>query len=204
MKIFRTAVLSLAAVSLLAIPAYAKHDDDRHDRGWHRGHDRHYHKHRHGHHHRHRDRVIVHRYYQAAPVYAAPVYDSRVVCYSQSNPLPVLLGGVAGGAIGSSIGKGSGRTAAIITGAVLGAGLGSAYTVSDQYCTREAFETVPLGQPVYWQNGDTGYHVTPTQEYRTADRYCREYQAIATVGNRRQETYGTACRQPDGSWEIVN
>ena len=34
--------------------------------------------------------------------------------------------------------------------------------------------------------------------------YCREYQAIAMVGGARQETYGTACLRPDGSWEIMN
>lgn len=34
--------------------------------------------------------------------------------------------------------------------------------------------------------------------------YCREYQAVSTVGGRRQQTYGTACMQPDGSWQIAN
>lgn len=35
-------------------------------------------------------------------------------------------------------------------------------------------------------------------------RYCREYQAMMRVGGRLQPTYGTACMQPDGSWEVVN
>ena len=34
--------------------------------------------------------------------------------------------------------------------------------------------------------------------------YCREYTSTATVGGRPVETYGTACRQPDGSWKIVS
>lgn len=34
--------------------------------------------------------------------------------------------------------------------------------------------------------------------------YCREYQRNVTVGNRIQESYGTACRQPDGAWKIVD
>lgn len=33
--------------------------------------------------------------------------------------------------------------------------------------------------------------------------YCREYQRNVTVGNRVQESYGTACRQPDGAWKVV-
>jgi surface antigen len=47
--------------------------------------------------------------------------------------------------------------------------------------------------------------VTPTQTFQTQDgRYCREYTADARIGGRVQQTYGTACRQPDGSWQIVN
>lgn len=34
--------------------------------------------------------------------------------------------------------------------------------------------------------------------------YCREYQRNVTVGNHVQESYGTACRQPDGAWKVVN
>lgn len=35
-------------------------------------------------------------------------------------------------------------------------------------------------------------------------RYCREYQNTSRVGGTLQQTYGTACMQPDGSWEIVS
>lgn len=34
--------------------------------------------------------------------------------------------------------------------------------------------------------------------------YCREYTTTAYVNGRPVETYGTACRQPDGSWRIVS
>ena len=37
----------------------------------------------------------------------------------------------------------------------------------------------------------------------TDGRYCREYQSTATIGGQSQQTYGMACRQPDGSWQIV-
>ncbi len=33
---------------------------------------------------------------------------------------------------------------------------------------------------------------------------CREYQSTVIVGNRKQQSYGTACLQPDGSWSLVN
>ena len=35
-------------------------------------------------------------------------------------------------------------------------------------------------------------------------RYCREYTATAVVGGKTQNTYGTACRQPDGAWQLVS
>jgi surface antigen len=34
--------------------------------------------------------------------------------------------------------------------------------------------------------------------------YCREYQQEITVGGKEQQSYGTACRQPDGTWKILN
>jgi len=34
--------------------------------------------------------------------------------------------------------------------------------------------------------------------------YCREYQTNVVVGGVRQQTYGTACRQPNGAWQIAN
>lgn len=37
----------------------------------------------------------------------------------------------------------------------------------------------------------------------SGNRYCREYQTKTTIGGQRQSSYGTACLQPDGSWEIV-
>lgn len=34
-----------------------------------------------------------------------------------------------------------------------------------------------------------------------APEYCREYQTTVTVNGEQQEAFGTACRQPDGSWQ---
>ena len=33
--------------------------------------------------------------------------------------------------------------------------------------------------------------------------YCREYQRTVTIGGKAQQTYGTACMQPDGSWRVA-
>ena len=38
---------------------------------------------------------------------------------------------------------------------------------------------------------------------QAGDDYCREYQRRVTIGGKVQDSYGTACLQPDGSWKIV-
>jgi surface antigen len=126
-----------------------------------------------------------------------------------------LVGAGLGGLAGSQIGKGTGQLAAIGAGTLLGALLGSEVGLSldraDQmYATQTAnygLETVPSGNTVDWNNPDSGHYgtFTPQSTYQTYNgAYCREYQQTVTVGGRVQRSYGTACRQPDGSWQVVN
>jgi hypothetical protein len=35
-----------------------------------------------------------------------------------------------------------------------------------------------------------------------AKEYCREYTKTVSIGGKAERAYGTACQQPDGSWEI--
>lgn len=122
-----------------------------------------------------------------------------------------VLGAVIGGVAGSQIGKGDGRKAATIAGTLIGVlvgkSIGRSMDQADQYCTGQTLEYAKDGQAVQWRNPDTQaeYRVTPTHTYESRDgRYCREYINEATIGGQQQQTYGTACRQPDGSWQIVN
>lgn len=63
---------------------------------------------------------------------------------------------------------------------------------------------VPIGQPVIWSDGSSSGSVTPLREGRTpAGAYCREFQQQVTIGGRTEDAYGTACQQPDGSWQVV-
>ena len=54
------------------------------------------------------------------------------------------------------------------------------------------------------------YHYTiapapaPVSVPAASDRYCREYYGPANVGGKVVQTYGNACLQPDGSWQIVD
>src|SRR5262249_61916618 len=68
-----------------------------------------------------------------------------------------------------------------------------------------ALERTPAGTTSTWQNPDSGNSgsVTPMHTYETAAGYCREFEQTIRVGGRTERGYGTACRQPDGSWRIV-
>jgi len=57
-----------------------------------------------------------------------------------------------------------------------------------------------------WVNPDTGNRgsITPTENYRTSDgTFCREFHQTVVIRGEEVEAYGTACRQPDGVWEIA-
>jgi surface antigen len=213
--LFSLTLAALFTCSLLASPAYADRDD-RH-RGHHGHHYKQHHKHYYKHHNKHhhwrqpRNHLFIYStaphvsYYTLPPqpVYAQPAYR-EIRCTNSYNPLGMLLGGAAGGIVGNQFGKGSGRTAATIGGAVLGGALGAG--AASRHCSEYVFHDVPVGTPVSWQSASAQefYSVTPLRDFNTEGRYCREYQARASVGGRSQQTYGTACMQPDGSWQVMN
>ncbi|MBI1309134.1 MAG: glycine zipper 2TM domain-containing protein [Proteobacteria bacterium] len=124
------------------------------------------------------------------------------------------LGGVAGGFLGSQFGEGSGKVVASVAGALLGAWAGSkvaqGMTAQDQgYYNNAATKaaTVPVGQEVTWYNPNSGAQgtITPVRTGQTSEGYaCREYQQTVTIGGKTERAYGTACKQPDGSWKIIN
>lgn len=126
-----------------------------------------------------------------------------------------LLGAGLGGLAGAQIGSGTGQLAATAGGALLGAFLGnqigSSLDKADaMYADRTAQQTLeyePTGTTSTWVNPDSGNSgtITPTKTYTASSgEYCREYQQTVTVGGQTQDAYGTACRQPDGSWKVVN
>lgn len=119
-----------------------------------------------------------------------------------------VIGGVLGGVLGAQVGKGHGRTVAIIAGALAGAAIGGTVGKhmddSDRSRVAQTLEGVRTGVPVAWRNPDTGiqYSVTPTRTYDTSAGPCREFTTEALIGGKREIVYGTACRQPDGSWKV--
>jgi hypothetical protein len=65
--------------------------------------------------------------------------------------------------------------------------------------------TAPIGETITWHEGDATGYVTPTREgTSSAGRYCREFQHEINIGGKTEQGHGTACRQPDGSWELIS
>ncbi|MEE8280257.1 MAG: RT0821/Lpp0805 family surface protein [Alphaproteobacteria bacterium] len=142
---------------------------------------------------------------------------SLAACTQDSGPKQTggtLIGAAAGGLLGAQFGKGSGKLAATAAGALLGALVGSevgrsldrADRLAMARTTHSALETGRANEPVMWTNPDSGHRgtVTPQPAYQTPQgQYCREYQQTVTIGGRTERAYGTACRQPDGTWKTV-
>jgi len=131
---------------------------------------------------------------------------------TKDNPKAVL-GSLGGAGVGAGIAALAGASPAWIVGAalmggLLGGAIGHGLDNRDKEmaakAARQAFENNRTGQASTWNNPDSGNSgtVTPTRTYQQGGQYCREYQQSITVGGEKKQAFGTACRQPDGSWKI--
>jgi surface antigen len=131
----------------------------------------------------------------------------------QKETAGTVLGGIGGAILGAQVGGGSGRLIATavgtLAGAFIGNQIGASLDKADQAAMVQAeqrAQTAPIGQTVTWNNPDSGNHgtVTPVRDGTASNgQYCREYQQTVVVDGKEQKAYGTACRQPDGSWKIA-
>lgn len=70
-----------------------------------------------------------------------------------------------------------------------------------------ALEYNTSGTPLTWHNPDAAISGTtvPIRTWQADNgQACREFQQSVIIAGREQQAYGTACRQPDGQWRIVN
>ncbi len=134
---------------------------------------------------------------------------------AQDNPkttVGALGGAAAGGLIGAAAGGGpAGIAGGVILGGLLGGAVGNALDQRDKDLAMKqaqySLENSQAGHSSQWQNPDSGHSgtFTPTRTYQTeSGQYCREYTQEILVGGEKHESYGTACRQPDGTWQIQN
>jgi hypothetical protein len=120
----------------------------------------------------------------------------------------------------------TGRTPAITRSALwLAAGLSVAAIAAPTTADARGFVSfgfgLPLGPPAYYYPPPPAYYYPPPAYYapppvanappaaqapaygQTQGQTCRQYQSTTTIDGRPQPTYGTACLQPDGTWQIV-
>jgi len=150
------------------------------------------------------------RYSRIAVVISMAVILSACSTAPSKQDQGVVIGAVAGGLLGNQVGGGTGKVLATIAGAVIGGAIGGSVGKSmdetDRMKANAAFENGRSGTSSTWVNPDTGYEyvVTPNNSYETDSGPCREYTMDATIGGKTEQVYGTACRQPDGSWQVSN
>ncbi len=148
-----------------------------------------------------------------------------------SQLLGTLLGGIAGAAAGSQFGSGDGNTAATAIGGVLGAVLGNQLVASLESSNEPAYRgygpysgyagppqayAPPAYQPSYAGYPTAAYQpsyasLQPVAGYPAyqqpavrAGSDCRAFFTTINIDGVAQNARGTACRQPDGSWKIVD
>ena len=120
------------------------------------------------------------------------------------------LGAAGGGLIGAAANGGApGIIAGVLLGGLAGGAIGNALEQEDRRLAHDnaqlALERQRKGETTVWKNPDSGNSgsFTPTRTYQRGDgRFCREYQQTITVGGQEERGFGTACRQPDGSWQL--
>lgn len=125
-----------------------------------------------------------------------------------------MIGAGTGALIGSQIGHGQGKLIAVaigtLAGALVGQSVGQSLDRADQLAMQRnaqyALENTRTGTTTTWHNPDSGHSgsITPVQTYQTNQgQYCREYTQSVFIAGQQQQAYGTACRQPDGTWKII-
>lgn len=125
--------------------------------------------------------------------------------------ISTAAGALAGGVIGYQFGGGVGQVLATAGGALLGGALGNMLgksldnddMASYDQASQRAMET---GKTNSWKNTQSGNSGTiyPNKRYTNADgQYCREYTQTIVVEGRSHKGHGTACREADGTWQII-
>ena len=122
------------------------------------------------------------------------------------------LGAALGGLLGSQFGHGSGRLAAtaagVFFGGLIGNDIGRSIDRADaRYARPGYYNGYSYGMysdppPASYRTAYAPNYVAPPDAYAYPD-YCREYIEPIRVGNHIEESRGTACLRPDGSWRIV-
>ena len=128
-----------------------------------------------------------------------------------------MVGATLGAVAGHHLSKGhTDRGWAIGLGALFGMAMGSSIGKDlderDKQLMNNNFQNTleysRSGNRTGWSNPDSGHSGTTVARSATRSttvgyEYCREFTTTVNVAGSVQQGYGTACRKPDGSWEIT-
>jgi surface antigen len=120
------------------------------------------------------------------------------------------VGGAVGGALlGNMVGGGAGRVAATVAGGLIGGFLGNRIgNALDQNAQQQAYAAqvgaVQSGHRTTWHSGSSSGYVDAGPITTDTRGTCRSYSHTIYINGQPQRGQGVACRNPDGSWQIVS
>lgn len=124
-----------------------------------------------------------------------------------------ILGAAGGGLLGAQLCSGECQLATTALGALVGGligrSIGQAMDRIDRMKAHKAMmkaTRAPIGMTINWNNERSGNYgsVTAIRDgISSTGKYCREFYQTITIGGQTERAYGIACRQPDGTWRLV-
>ena len=121
-----------------------------------------------------------------------------------------ITGAVAGAIVGGAVGNGNLGAVAVgaLVGGFIGNEIGANLDANDRRLAVDAeFRALEYGRagvPVQWRGRSGRYgDVIAGAQYRVNDTNCRDYTHTIYIDGRPEVARGTACRQPDGTWQPV-
>lgn len=155
---------------------------------------------------------MILRHSLSAKTFAALLSLSAVAGCANSEQTGTVLGALGGAAAGYALGDGEWWAvgAGALVGGLVGNRVGNYLDERDRQTAYSnanyALNNNADGQTAKWSNpqNNTGGYTTPTETYQTASGTCRTYQTGVTANGQSESGTGKACRQPDGTWKLVN
>ncbi len=132
-------------------------------------------------------------------------------CAGHNQAVGGLGGAAVGGLVGAQFGSGHGKIAAATAGALvgglvgsgIGASLDEAERLRHMQAQQQAAQAIAWNQPAGRPAGANPVGLTPQRHPNAAPgQHCREYWQDVMIDGRPQPSYGTACLNGDGSWQI--
>ncbi|MBF0463244.1 MAG: glycine zipper 2TM domain-containing protein [Magnetococcales bacterium] len=140
----------------------------------------------------------------AVALLATPFLSGCQNMAQQGAGVGALGGGLAGSLMGPSKDRGRNALIGAAVGGLVGYAVGNEMDKNDRTRLNQTLETAPSRQKTTWVNPDTRaqYTVVPQPVYQSEGRECRQAEISSVINGKAETVVKTACRRPDGQWEI--